>query len=268
MRTVKVPKSAVADARSAAVAGDVLVAAGPAEVGHEPRPGLDVRDLRAGYGELQVLHGIDIAAPAHRLTAVFGANGSGKSTLCSVLAGLLPAQSGSIAVNGHQLGNSSGADRMDQGVFVVTESRAIFPAMTVEENLLVSLGTKARVEEALQQTPALQVRRQVRAGMLSGGEQQLLAMAPALVIQPKVLIADEPCLGLAPLARKAVLDVCQTLRDRGTVVVLTEERPGDVFEIADDVIFMHLGRIAWTRPKCEVRPQELIDSYLSTPAPF
>jgi ABC-type branched-subunit amino acid transport system ATPase component len=226
-------------------------------------PTLVISGLRAGYGDLEVLHGIDLAARPGKITALFGANGAGKSTLCSTLAGLVTATSGELTLDGVPITAMSGLDRLRHGIFVVQESRSIFPDLTVEENLRIPLRTQARVDEALAQSAELRSRRRTKAGMLSGGEQQLLAMAPALVMQPRLLIADEPNLGLAPQARQRVLGVCQTLRDRGAAVLLIEERPGDVFEVADEIVLLRLGHVDWQRPKASVSADVLVDSYLA-----
>jgi ABC-type branched-subunit amino acid transport system ATPase component/branched-subunit amino acid ABC-type transport system permease component len=226
-------------------------------------PTLAISGLRAGYGDLEVLHGIDLVARPGKITALFGANGAGKSTLCSTLAGLVAATGGDLMLDGERVTQMSGLDRLRNGIFVIQESRSIFPDLTVEENLRIPLRTQERVEEALAQSAELRSRRRLRAGMLSGGEQQLLAMAPALVMQPKLLIADEPNLGLAPQARQRVLGVCQTLRDRGAAVLLIEERPGDVFDVADEIVLLRLGHVDWQRPKAAVSADILVDSYLA-----
>lgn len=224
---------------------------------------LAVRGLRASYGALEVLHDVDLTVEHGKITALFGANGSGKSTLCSVLAGLLRPSIGEIELDGESIMKTSSLERLQKGIFVVTESRAIFPKLTVEENLRVALKTPDRVEQALAESEELRARRRTHAGMLSGGEQQLLAMAPALVVQPRVLIADEPHLGLAPKAKERVLGVCRQLRDRGSAVLLIEERPADVFDLADEIALLRLGFVEWQRPKQDVSVGELIDSYLA-----
>ena len=231
------------------------------------QPTLAISGLRAGYGDLEVLHGIDLVARPGKITALFGANGAGKSTLCSTLAGLVAATGGDLMLDGVPVTRMSGLDRLRNGIFVVQESRSIFPDLTVEENLRIPLRTQERVEEALAQSAELRSRRRTRAGMLSGGEQQLLAMAPALVMQPRLLIADEPNLGLAPQARQRVLGVCQTLRDRGAAVLLIEERPGDVFEVADEIVLLRLGHVDWQRPRAAVSADVLVDSYLAVRHP-
>ncbi len=227
------------------------------------RPTLAISGLRAGYGDLEVLHGIDLVARPGKITALFGANGAGKSTLCSTLAGLVAPTSGDLLLDGEPVTRMSGLDRLRNGIFVVQESRSIFPDLTVEENLRIPLRTQQRVDAALAQSPELSSRRRTRAGMLSGGEQQLLAMAPALVMQPRLLIADEPNLGLAPQARQRVLGVCQTLKDRGAAILLIEERPGDVFEVADEIVLLRLGHVDWQRPRSAVSADVLVDSYLA-----
>jgi ABC-type branched-subunit amino acid transport system ATPase component/branched-subunit amino acid ABC-type transport system permease component len=258
--------AAVLDERPGGAAVPVAVVSALEEAAPElalERPTLAISGLRAGYGDLEVLHGIDLVARPGKITALFGANGAGKSTLCSTLAGLVAATGGDLMLDGESVTQMSGLDRLRSGIFVVQESRSIFPDLTVEENLRIPLRTQERVEEALAQSTELRSRRRTRAGMLSGGEQQLLAMAPALVMQPRLLIADEPNLGLAPQARQRVLGVCQTLRDRGAAVLLIEERPGDVFNVADEIVLLRLGHVDWQRPKAAVSADVLVDSYLA-----
>ncbi|MCW2541456.1 MAG: branched-chain amino acid transporter ATPase [Frankiales bacterium] len=226
-------------------------------------PALFVENLRAGYGELEILHGVNLSARGGSITALFGMNGSGKSTLCSVLAGTVDAREGTVFLNGQDASDLGGVDRLRSGLFVVTESRSIFPGLTVEDNLRLTLRTSAEISKVLALFKELQARRDTPAGMLSGGEQQLLAMAPAMVLAPRILVADEPTLGLAPQARERILGLCQALRDRGTAVLLIEERPGEVFDIADDVALIRLGRIEWQRPRSEVSAQTLVNSFLS-----
>jgi ABC-type branched-subunit amino acid transport system ATPase component/ABC-type branched-subunit amino acid transport system permease subunit len=224
---------------------------------------LATRQLRSGYGELEVLHGVDLSVRAGEITGVFGANGSGKSTLCSTLAGLIEITAGDIELEGQSIGRISGTDRARRGMFVVTESRSIFPNLTVEENLKIALRTPDAIGAALDQFAQLKARRLTRAGMLSGGEQQLLALAPALITTPRVLVADEPTLGLAPRASEQVLHVFQQLRDSGTAVLLIEERPRGVFAICDQVALLHLGHLAWQRPQHDVSADDLVESYLA-----
>jgi ABC-type branched-subunit amino acid transport system ATPase component/branched-subunit amino acid ABC-type transport system permease component len=236
---------------------------GPGEPAIQREVTLAISGLRAGYGALEVLHDLDLTVERGKITALFGANGAGKSTLCSVLAGLLRASVGEIELDGEPIMKLSSLQRLKKGIFVVTESRAIFPKLTVEENLRVALRTTDLVEQAMAESKELRERRRTHAGMLSGGEQQMLAMAPALVMQPRVLIADEPHLGLAPKAKERVLGVCRHLRDRGSAVLLIEERPADVFELADEIALLRLGHVEWQRAKQSVSADELIESYLA-----
>lgn len=224
--------------------------------------GLRVEDLRAGDGELEVLHGTGLAALPGEITAVFGANGSGKSTLCAAVGGTVAVREGQVWMNGELISDLPPAERMARGLYLVPEGHSVFPNLSVEQNLELCLRDQGLVAAALSHFPELAKRRRTAAGMLSGGEQQLLAMAPAMVTSPAVLIADEPMLGLAPKARRRVLDLCLDLRDGGTTVILIEERPGEVFEVANVVALIRLGCLEWQQPKAAVSAELLIASYL------
>jgi ABC-type branched-subunit amino acid transport system ATPase component len=142
------------------------------------------------------------------------------------------------------------------------EARGIFPGLTVEENLEVLLRTPAQRQQAYERFPILGTRRKQTAGLLSGGEQQMLSLAPALAEPPKVFVADEPTLGLAPLAAETVIAAVAELRDLGCAVLLVEEKAREVLDIADMVAFMELGRVAWVGPRAEIDEEQLAATYL------
>jgi ABC-type branched-subunit amino acid transport system ATPase component len=152
--------------------------------------------------------------------------------------------------------------RARHGLVLAPESRGIFPSLTVDENLSVWLRSRAEVDAALARFTALAQRRTVHAGNLSGGEQQLLTLAPLLVRPPRVLIADEPTLGLAPLVVSNLLDLFRTLRDDGVAVLLVEEKVRSLLELADVVSLLQLGRIVWTGHPDAVDDAELAAAYL------
>jgi ABC-type branched-subunit amino acid transport system ATPase component/branched-subunit amino acid ABC-type transport system permease component len=216
----------------------------------------------AGYGAGDVLHGIDLVVPAGRIMALLGANGAGKSTLCNVASGLLAPTSGHVRLDGRDVTDVPADERARQGLLLVPEARGIFPGLTVEENLRVLLRTPEERDQAYERFPILAERRRQRAGLMSGGEQQMLSLAPALAQPPKVLIADEPTLGLAPLASQEVLRALEELRSLGTAILLVEEKAHEVLAIADTVAFMELGRIVWEGPRAEADEQRLSAAYL------
>lgn len=233
------------DSDTATVSGDVVVG-GRALHSSDGPPVLSVRGLCAGYGEIEVLHGIDLEVGRGEVVAVLGANGAGKSTLCAALMGLVDPRAGSISFDGQQTSDLSSHDRFRRGMTLTPERRGIFPGLTVGDNLDVMLGSAEKVTEALDQFPALANRRRQLAGSLSGGEQQLLALAPSLVVSPTLLIADEPSLGLAPLVTQSIWTMLSEMRSHGVSVLLVEEKPGDVLEIADRAVVINLGRIVWS----------------------
>jgi len=239
-----------------------LVAEGAVRAGTAVQDGLlVVRGLRVGYGDVEVLHGVDLAVPEGTITALFGANGSGKSTLCSAVAGLVPVSSGSIVLGGEDVTGVAAHERVGRGVLVAPESRGIFPGLTVEENLMLRLDAGDR-EEVYRRFPVLGERRRLASGSLSGGEQQMLTLAPLLVRPPRLLLVDEPTLGLAPIVVEDLVNVFRELRDRGTSILLIEEKVRDVMAIADYVAFIELGHIVWSGPRSDVDDERMLGAYL------
>ncbi|WP_157253441.1 ABC transporter permease subunit [Nonomuraea typhae] len=218
-----------------------------------------LENVVAGYAGTTVLRGVDLEAHEGEVVALLGANGAGKSTTCAVAAGDLPVTAGRILLNGMDVTRWPGHRRVGQGILLAPEGRGVFPGLTVEENLRTWLPDPEAVYERM---PQLAARRTLAAGALSGGEQQLLTLAPALVRPPAVLIADEPSLGLAPLIVQQVFDIFAELRERGVALVLVEEKATEVLAVADRVAFMRLGRITWTGPRSEVDGDRLTAAYL------
>jgi ABC-type branched-subunit amino acid transport system ATPase component len=196
--------------------------------------------------------------------ALLGANGAGKSTLCNVASGLIFPREGQVLLAGDDVAALPPYERVRRGMLVVPEARGIFPGLTVEENLRLALRESALRDRAYTRFPILADRRSQRAGSLSGGEQQMLSLAPALANPPKVFIADEPTLGLAPLAADEVLRALRELRELGSAIMLVEEKAHAVLALADMVAFMELGRITWSGPRDEVDEERLAASYLGT----
>jgi branched-subunit amino acid ABC-type transport system permease component/ABC-type branched-subunit amino acid transport system ATPase component len=223
---------------------------------------LDVLDVRAGYGLVEVLHGVTLPVAAGQITAVLGPNGAGKSTLCQTMAGLVPVSAGTVLHRGTDVTTLRAHQRAKGGVVLAPEARGIFPGLSVKENLQMWLPDAADRDRAYERFPILGERRNLPAGSLSGGEQQMLTLVPLLVKPPDVLIADEPSLGLAPLIVDQILQLFLELRDRGVALVLVEEKARGVLEIADTVSFLSLGRLVWSGPKADVDDNLLAQVYL------
>ncbi len=222
---------------------------------------LQVRGLKAGYDGIEVLHGIDFDVPAGSIVAVLGPNGAGKTTLANVIAGLVPVSSGSVTLDGTDVSTWAPYRRSRDGLVLAPESRGIFAGMSVEENLRLVLDADQR-EQVYQRFPALRERRRLPAGVLSGGEQQMLTLAPLLAKPPRVLVADEPSLGLAPLVIEQVMEVLREIAATGTAVLLVEEKLHGIAHVAERVVALDLGRVAWTRAASEVNAAALAATYL------
>jgi ABC-type branched-subunit amino acid transport system ATPase component/ABC-type branched-subunit amino acid transport system permease subunit len=220
-----------------------------------------VDDLCAAYGETQVLFDLNLDIRPGRLTALVGANGAGKSTLCKVLAGLHPASGGTITLLGKDV-TSQPAHQRAKTLLLAPESRGVFPALTVEDNLMILLPDSGDRDKVFERFPVLGARAKIPAGNLSGGEQQMLTMAPMMVKPPQLLIADEPTLGLAPLIVEEIMSVFAELRDQGVTLLVVEERAKAVLDIADDVTLLELGRAVWSGTRADLDPDQLAAIYL------
>ncbi|HEX4715480.1 MAG TPA: ABC transporter ATP-binding protein, partial [Ktedonobacteraceae bacterium] len=192
---------------------------------------LKVEQLRAGYGVLEVLHGISFEVPEKAIVAILGANGAGKTTLMRALSGLIRAQSGSIELDGQRLERVPVEKRLRMGMALVPEGRDLFGSLTVRENLLMGAYTRharavveSDIERILGLFPRLKTRLHAQAASLSGGEGQMLAIGRALMSHPRLLLLDEPSQGLAPVIVDTVFDVISQLnRDEGLTIVLVEQ---------------------------------------------
>lgn len=223
---------------------------------------LQLLGLRSGYGELEVLRGVSLSVRPQTIVALLGANGSGKSTLCSTVAGLVPATGGQILFDGEDITGLSMAERVARGIVLVPESRGVFPSVSVEENLKLWLSDARARSRAYEFFPALAQRRHQPAGNLSGGEQQMLSLAPFLVREPRLLISDEPSLGLAQIVTRDILAALETLRADGTTVILVEEKARDVLEVADQIGALKRGSLMWLRERDQVDADQIASAYL------
>lgn len=229
-------------------------------------PALELRDLHAGYDGAPVLHGVGIAVHPGEIVALLGPNGAGKSTTCRTAAGLLTPLRGQVYVAGRDVTREGPVRRARAGVLLAPEGRGIFPALTIEENLTLHLPDKHAREAVYERFAGLAARRNVTAGALSGGEQQLLALAPLLQEPPRVLIADEPSLGLAPRIVEDVFRLLTELRDAGTGLLLVEEKATEILGVADTVAYLDRGRVSWCGPRADVRADRLTEAYLGLAA--
>ncbi len=211
---------------------------------------LRTEGLTARYGEAAVLHGIDIDIRPCRITAVVGANGAGKTSLMKALAGVLPVSDGRILCDGRDIAAVPPHERVAGGIVLVPEGRLIFPDMTVRENLAVgAISPPARplrdrtMADVFDLFPRLRERSGQLGGTLSGGEQQMLALGRGLMARPKLLLLDEPTLGLAPAVAKQIFQVIPGLVDRGLTVVLAEQDVSRTLRIADRAIVLQHGLV-------------------------
>jgi ABC-type branched-subunit amino acid transport system ATPase component/ABC-type branched-subunit amino acid transport system permease subunit len=228
----------------------------------QPAAALRTHGVVAGYGDAEILHGIDLAVRPGEIVALLGANGAGKSTLCSVIAGTVAPRAGSIHLADTDATRLGAWQRARLGALLIPEARGIFPGLTVEDNLAVYLHDPALRARAYELFPMLAERRRQVAGVLSGGQQQILSLASVLASPPAVVIADEPTLGLAPMIAEPVIDAIVQLKAEGTAVLLAEEHAGNALSVADRVIYMALGSIVWEGPRDRVNLDQVGLAYL------
>lgn len=212
-------------------------------------PLLEVRGLKARYGPIEALHGLDFSVGRGRLVALVGANGAGKTTLLRVLSGVHRAATGTIRFDGVDISRLASHRRVAIGICQVPEGRQVFGPMSVEDNILLGAYRRQnaqlsqRMEQAYSLFPVLKEKRKLPAGTLSGGQQQMLAIARALMGEPKLLLLDEPSLGLAPILVAEILRVVDQLRQQGITILLVEQNARAALAIADVGYVVETGRI-------------------------
>ncbi len=224
---------------------------------------LETRSLRGGYGRTEVLRGVDLSVGAGEIVALLGSNGAGKTTLNNMVCGLVPSASGSVRFEGEDITGLHYRKVVEAGLIQVPEGRRIFPNLDVRENLLLGAYRRGRArreqnfERVLELFPRLRERLSQRAGTMSGGEQQMLAIGRGLMAEPRLLILDEPSLGLSPLLVEELFTLIGQLHTQGLAVLLVEQNVGQSLEIADRAYVLENGAVRF-----QGRPAELLASDL------
>ena len=234
---------------------------------------LEVDDLSVRYGPLVALHGVRLRVEAGEIVTVLGANGAGKSSLLGAVAGLVPAAAGRIVFDGKPIANMPAERVVRLGVALAPEGRRVFPRLTVADNL--RLGAAARRDRdgiaadrarVLELFPVLEERLWQSAGTLSGGQQQMLAIARALMSRPRLLLLDEPSLGLAPIVVDQIFALISRLRDEGTTILLVEQNVHRALDLADRAYVLATGRVEVEGTAKEVRASSDVErAYLGVP---
>jgi branched-chain amino acid transport system ATP-binding protein len=233
-------------------------------------PLLELEGLRAGYGHVEVLHGVSLTVPEGQMVAIVGPNGAGKTTLMSAVMGLLPRRRGAVRYLGASAGTTEGL--VAAGAVLVPERRALFTDMSVEDNLLLGFYPRRRagerdarptMHEVFAIFPRLEERRRQLAGTLSGGERQMLALGRALMSRPRLLLLDEPSLGLAPLIVREIFRVLVDLRQRGLSILLVEQNVRVALQVSDYGYVLEMGDVAAEGPSVELaRDARILETYL------
>ena len=231
---------------------------------------LEVTDLRAGYGAINVLWDVTLRFPLGQLTAIIGPNGAGKSTLLRAIMGLIAPSAGSITLDGYALRGRQTWDMASLGLALIPEGRLVFADMSVEDNLAMGAFPKPHratlgrnLERVYALFPRLQERRRQLAGSLSGGEAQMLAMGRGLMSEPRLLLIDEPSLGLAPVIVREIFDILRDLKAQGVTIVLVEQNTHMALGLADGVYLMRSGKVLLSERAEAVDSERLHDLYFA-----
>jgi branched-chain amino acid transport system ATP-binding protein len=233
---------------------------------------LSVRGLAVAYGHVEALRGVDLEAAEGEVTAIIGSNGAGKTSTLMAISGLAPITGGSILFAGKRISGLQAHDITRLGITHVLEGRQLFADQSVEDNLLLGgytrltgrrAGVRELVEREMDRFPILRTRRKQLAGTLSGGEQQMLAIARGLMSEPKVILMDEPSMGLAPLMIQEIARTVRTLRSEGATIVLVEQMAAVALQLADRAYVLENGRIKMSGTGAELaRNPEVRKAYL------
>ena len=238
-------------------------------------PVLALRALHVSYGKVDAVHGIDLEVHSGQIVTVIGPNGAGKSSLLNAIAGALPTTGntrGTVLLDGYNLLGVPVEARVDRGMSLVPEKRELFASMSVEDNLLLGSYRRYRAREAgyadqqevvYDLFPRLGERRRQAAGTLSGGERQMLAVGRALMAKPRLLMLDEPSLGLAPLVTREIYQIIVRLRQTGVAILLVEQNARAALHVADHAYVLELGAVVLSGIAAEVaRAPKVMDAYL------
>jgi branched-chain amino acid transport system ATP-binding protein len=230
------------------------------------KPLLVTKDLRAFYGDFQALFGVDVTVNVGETIALIGANGAGKSTFLRTITGLLHAEPRSVLFDGEPIGGRSPAEIVRLGVAMTPEGRRIFPSLTVEENLAIGAWTKphgvnAAIERAYSLFPTLKARRDTQGAALSGGEQQMVAIARALASEPRLLLCDEISLGLAPIAIGQLYSALPAIKSSGASLIVVEQDVSRALAVADWAYCFQEGRVALSGPANELTKEQIHEAY-------
>lgn len=231
---------------------------------------LEVKNLRAGYGAINVLWDVSLEIAPGKLTAIIGPNGAGKTTLLRAIIGLTPSTQGDITDDGQSLNSLTTWDRANRGLALIPEGRMIFRDMSVEENLILGAYAKqnrpamqGNLDRAYAMFPLLLARRRQMAGSLSGGEAQMLVMARGLMSNPRILLVDEPSLGLAPVIVQEMFATLAKLKAEGRTIVLVEQNTQGAVNVADHVYLMQGGKVVLSQAAADVNMEELHQHYFA-----
>jgi branched-chain amino acid transport system ATP-binding protein len=222
-------------------------------------PTLELREVDAGYGPFRAIFGVSLAVPPGGVLAILGSNGAGKTTIARVSSGLIRPTSGQVLFDGVDITGKHTFEYAQLGIVHAPEGRSVFASLTVEENLELTFrrsrgraGARPALEEAYRQFPRLGERRTQLAGTLSGGEQRMLSLSRVLVEKPRLLIADELSLGLAPIIVDEVYRTLETIRDSGTTLLIVEQHVHHALAIADNAVVLLKGEVAYSGPVSEL----------------
>lgn len=226
---------------------------------------LEIKDLATSYGKIEALKGVSLQAKAGEVTCLLGPNGAGKSTLMLTLSGILKPQRGSVTFEGEELVGKTPAQIVERGMALVPENRLVFPALSVRENLMAgaykrrdSAGIKSDIEAMFVRFPRLKERVDQLAGTLSGGEQQMLAVARALMSRPRLLLMDEPSVGLAPLVVAEIFSIIRQLHAEGVSLFVVEQNAHMALKVAQHFYLMEQGRVSFSGTPGELADDDVI----------
>ncbi|MGB3290016.1 MAG: ABC transporter ATP-binding protein [Burkholderiaceae bacterium] len=231
---------------------------------------IEVEGVRAGYGSINILWDVSVSIRPGELTTIIGPNGAGKTTLLRAIMGLVPLALGSVRLDGKALDGTPTWKMPDLGMVMIPEGRMIFKDMTIEENLMLGAftkrhraGSRRQCEKAYEMFPRLRERRNQLAGTLSGGEAQMLAMGRGLMADPRVLIIDEPSLGLAPVIVNELFQTLARLKEEGRTIILVEQSTHRAVGVADHVYLLQGGKVALSERAADVDMERLHELYFA-----